>query len=89
MVDFLADDQKQRERELVSAEMIPTTATSLSFWEKFFELHYKMMVSSTEGVQNHMYSSAPYEWPLMRRGIAYWVSSDSNVSVSTSMSSNS
>lgn len=61
--------------------MIPTAATSLSFWEKFFELHYKMMFATTESVQNHMYSSVPLEWPLMSRGIAYWVSSDSNVSI--------
>lgn len=59
--------------------MIPTAETSLTFWEKFFELHYKMMFSGTESVQNHMYSSEPLEWPLMSRGIAYWVSSTSNV----------
>ncbi|CAH0558350.1 unnamed protein product [Brassicogethes aeneus] len=76
-----SDDQKERERELVTAEMIPTSATSLSFWEKFFELHYKMMFSGTESVQNHMYSSEPLEWPLMSRGIAYWVSSNSNAQI--------
>ncbi|KAJ8920574.1 hypothetical protein NQ315_004713 [Exocentrus adspersus] len=77
----LADDQKERERDLVTAEMIPTTPTKLSFWEKFFELHYKMMFVSTDSVQNHMYSSEPLEWPLMSRGIAYWVSSSSNAQI--------
>lgn len=62
--------------------MIPTSPTKLSFWEKFFELHYKMMFVSTDSVQNHMYSSEPFEWPLMSRGIAYWVSSASNVGIS-------
>jgi dolichyl-phosphate-mannose-protein mannosyltransferase len=76
-----SEDQKERERELVTAEMIPTAATSLTFWEKFFELHYKMMFSGTESVQNHMYSSEPFEWPLMSRGIAYWVSSTSNAQI--------
>lgn len=76
---FTAEDQKERERELVAAEMIPTSATKLSFWQKFFELQYKMLFTSTDGVQNHMYSSEPLEWPLMSRGIAYWVSSKSNV----------
>ncbi|XP_030755009.1 protein O-mannosyltransferase 1 [Sitophilus oryzae] len=76
-----SEDQKERERDLVTAEMIPTAATSLSFWEKFFELHYKMMFASTESVQNHMYSSNPLEWPLMSRGIAYWVSSSSNAQI--------
>lgn len=77
---FSAEDQKERERELVTAEMIPTQATKLTFWNKFFELQYKMMFSGTESVMNHMYSSEPLEWPLMSRGIAYWVASDSNVS---------
>lgn len=80
-MDSAADDQKERERELVTAEMIPTSATHLSFWDKFYELNYKMMFSNSEGVQNHMYSSDPLEWPLMSRGIAYWVSSTSNAQI--------
>nr|CAH7742103.1 unnamed protein product [Callosobruchus chinensis] len=66
---------------MVTAEMIPMAPTKLSFWQKFLELHYKMLFSSTDGVQNHMYSSEPLEWPLMTRGIAYWVSSTSNAQV--------
>lgn len=77
---FLADDQKERERDLVTAEMIPTSPTQLSFCQKFFEIHYKMLFANTDSVQNHMYSSEPLEWPLMSRGIAYWVSSSTNVS---------
>ncbi|XP_018574130.1 protein O-mannosyltransferase 1 isoform X2 [Anoplophora glabripennis] len=76
-----SDDQRERERDLVTAEMIPTAPTKLSFWQKFFELHYKMMFVSTDSVQNHMYSSEPFEWPLMSRGIAYWVSSSSNAQI--------
>lgn len=66
---------------MIKAEMIPTAATSLSFWDKLFELQFKMLFSGSESVQNHMYSSEPLEWPLMSRGIAYWVSSNSNVSL--------
>ncbi|KAL1491635.1 hypothetical protein ABEB36_012204 [Hypothenemus hampei] len=76
-----SEDQKERERDLVTAEMIPTGATSLSFWQKFYELHYKMIFATSESVQNHMYSSTPLEWPLMSRSIAYWVSSDSNAQI--------
>ncbi|KAJ4442184.1 hypothetical protein ANN_12050 [Periplaneta americana] len=75
------EDQKDRERELVNAEMIPLRATTLSFWEKFIELQYKMLFANQENVQNHMYSSEPLEWPLMARGIAYWVSPHSNAQV--------
>lgn len=75
------EDQKDRERELVNAEMIPLRPTSLSFWEKFLELQYKMLFANQENVQNHMYSSEPLEWPFMARGIAYWVSPHSNAQV--------
>ncbi|XP_071634121.1 protein O-mannosyltransferase rt isoform X1 [Temnothorax longispinosus] len=76
-----SEDQKQRERELISAEMIPLQATALSFWEKFAELQVKMLFGGQEGQNSHMYSSGPFEWPLMSRGIAYWVSNDSNAQV--------
>lgn len=73
------DDEKERERDMVNAEMIPLRATVLSFWDKFLELQYKMLFTHQENVQNHMYSSEPLEWPLMTRGIAYWVSAEHNV----------
>ncbi|XP_039310165.1 protein O-mannosyltransferase 1 isoform X2 [Solenopsis invicta] len=76
-----SEDQKQRERELISAEMIPLQATTLSFWEKFAELQVKMLFGGQEGQNSHMYSSGPLEWPFMSRGIAYWVSNDSNAQV--------
>lgn len=76
-----SEDQKQRERELINAEMIPLQATTLSFWEKFVELQIKMLFSSQEGQNSHMYSSDPLDWPLMSRGIAYWISNDSNAQV--------
>ncbi|XP_017891392.1 protein O-mannosyltransferase 1 [Ceratina calcarata] len=76
-----SEDQKQRERELINAEMIPLQATTLSFWEKFQELQIKMLFSGQEGQNSHMYSSDPLDWPLMSRGIAYWVSNDSNAQV--------
>lgn len=76
-----SENQKDREREMISAEMIPTTPTKLSFWDKFFELQYKMIFTTVSSVQNHMYSSEPSEWPLMSRGIAYWVASNSNAQI--------
>lgn len=76
---FLAEDQKERERQLLNAEMIPTGPTLLSFWEKFIELQMKMLWH-TDQIQSHMYGSDPLEWPFMSKGIAYWVDKDSNVS---------
>lgn len=77
--NFSASDQKERERQLLKSEMIPTERTSLSFWQKFRELQMKMFWQS-ETVQNHMYSSEPQDWPLMSKGIAYWYRKDTNVS---------
>ncbi|XP_011506531.1 PREDICTED: protein O-mannosyltransferase 1 [Ceratosolen solmsi marchali] len=76
-----SEDQKQRERELLNAEMIPLKATILSFWEKFIELQTKMLFNSQEVQNTHMYSSSPLDWPITTRGIAYWVSTKSNAQV--------
>lgn len=60
--------------------MIPTGPTMLSFWDKFIELQNKMLWYN-EQIQSHMYCSEPLEWPLMNKGIAYWVAKDSNAQI--------
>lgn len=60
--------------------MIPTAPTVLSFWQKFKELQLKMMWH-TEPIQSHLYGSEPLEWPLMSKGIAYWVAKTSNAQI--------
>uniref|UniRef100_A0A8D8M8C3 Protein O-mannosyltransferase 1 n=1 Tax=Cacopsylla melanoneura TaxID=428564 RepID=A0A8D8M8C3_9HEMI len=72
------EDDKDRERDLVNAEMIPIKSIRLSFWSKFIELQYKMLLHESSGVSNHMYSSEPIEWPTLTRGIAYWISAEHN-----------
>uniref|UniRef100_T1JMV6 Protein O-mannosyltransferase 1 n=1 Tax=Strigamia maritima TaxID=126957 RepID=T1JMV6_STRMM len=74
-------DRKDRERELGLAEFVPTAPTHLSFWEKLWELQFKMFLVNQENVQDHMYSSGPFEWPFLTRGIAYWVSQESNAQI--------
>ncbi|XP_013182933.2 protein O-mannosyltransferase 1 [Amyelois transitella] len=76
-----AEDRKERERELVSAEMIPTAATQLSFWEKFLELQHKMVAHAPDAPHGHMFASEPAEWPLLVRSIAYWLSPNSNAQI--------
>lgn len=79
---IIAEDQRERERQLLNSEMIPTERTSLTFIEKLIELQQKIFwhnpVSGT--TKNHMYASYPLEWPLMDKGIAYWIDQKSNVS---------
>ncbi|KAL7734893.1 hypothetical protein ACLKA6_011167 [Drosophila palustris] len=73
-------DQRERERQLLSAEMIPTKRTHLSFWAKLLELQTKMFWQAKQ-VQSHMYSSQPHEWPLLDKGIAYWLDSSSSAQI--------
>lgn len=75
-------DQREREREMVHAEMIPTKPTSLTFLEKFFEIQFKMLWShSSDALPTHMYSSEPLDWPFLSKGIAYWVDAGSNAQI--------
>ncbi|XP_030569577.1 protein O-mannosyltransferase 1, partial [Drosophila novamexicana] len=73
-------DQRERERQLLSAEMIPTKRTKLSFWAKLLELQTKMFWHAKQ-VQSHMYSSQPHEWPLLDKGIAYWLDDSSSAQI--------
>ena len=59
--------------------MIPEAPTKLSFMEKFIELQIKMLITNQENVQNHNYASDPTEWLFLTRGIAYFISKESNV----------
>ena len=43
-----------------------------------FSLYYHFI---QENVQNHNYASDPLEWPLLTRGIAYFISKESNAQV--------
>ncbi|XP_067643362.1 protein O-mannosyltransferase 1-like isoform X1 [Eurosta solidaginis] len=69
---------KDRERELLNAQMIPTKVIQLTFIEKFFELQTKMLLY-TKQMDDHMYSSTPLEWPLLDKDIAYWVNPKTSI----------
>ena len=76
---FSDEDEKDRQLELMTTDFIPLEPVVMGFWEKFFELQIRMLFISNENVQNHMYTSSPWEWLVLTRGIAYWVSPESNV----------
>ncbi|XP_017081211.1 protein O-mannosyltransferase 1 [Drosophila eugracilis] len=74
------EDHRERERQLLTAEMIPTHRTRISFWAKLMELQSKMLFH-TKSLSSHMFSSMPHEWPLMDKGIAYWLDSESSAQI--------
>jgi len=76
-----SEDPKERERERLSVEMIPPHAVNLTFWEKLYELQYKMIFNNQENVAGHMYASDPLDWLTLKRGVAYWVAKDSNAQI--------
>ena len=39
-----------------------------------------MLRTDTDLVTEHAFASRPLDWPLMRKGVAYWMANDSNVS---------
>lgn len=62
------------------AEFVPLKPTQLSFWEKMLELQYKMLIVNQENIEDHIYScDSPLDWILLTKGIAYWISPESNV----------
>lgn len=75
-----SSDEKQRERDLVGTEFVPLTETQLNFWEKMKELQYKMLIGSQDKIEGHMFENeSPLSWLTLSQGIAYWISTDSNV----------
>lgn len=74
-------DQKELMAQMMKEEMIPTAPTKLSFFQKFIELQMKMLWYDKTLSNAHMYSSEVFEWPLMSKGIAYWIAKDSNAQI--------
>ncbi|KAG9510653.1 Protein O-mannosyltransferase 1, partial [Fragariocoptes setiger] len=67
-------DQRERENELGSAEFVPLEPTSLSFWDKFLELHVKMFSFTQDASKDHLYAcESPFDWILLSKGTAYWI----------------
>lgn len=79
------EDQKEREMQFGQAEFVPLEPTSLTFLEKFYELHYKLLTYQQDIMKDHIYAcESPLDWIFMSRGTAYWVDNhavDGNVQI--------
>lgn len=68
------EDQREREIQFGQAEFVPLEPTSLTFFEKFYELHYKLLTYQQDTMKDHIYAcESPLDWILMSKGTAYWV----------------
>lgn len=79
-----SEDQREREMQFGQAEFVPLEPTSLTFFEKFYELHYKLFSYQQDAIKDHIYAcESPLDWILMSKGTAYWVnnSSDDNAQI--------
>ncbi|KAK2704460.1 protein O-mannosyltransferase 1-like [Artemia franciscana] len=75
------EEKEDLQRELMNTDFIPLEPVKLNFIEKFLELQIRMLFITNENVPNHMYTSSPWEWLLINRGIAYWISPTSNAQI--------
>lgn len=75
-------DPRDRELDLISAHFLPLDTTTLSFWQKMKEIQYKIILGSHhDKVEGHMFQvHSPLAWLTLFQGLAYWVSTESNVS---------
>lgn len=70
-----SEDKQVRDQELGKAEFVPLEPTSLSFTDKFIEIHQKLLDYQSDVIKDHIYAcESPLDWILMRKGTAYWVS---------------
>lgn len=53
----------------------------MPFLSKFWEIQLKMLESTKELSAEHTFGSRPSWWPLMRRGVAFWIARDTNAQV--------
>lgn len=69
-----SEDQKEREQQFGQAEFVPLEPTSLTFFEKLYELHYKLITYRQDSIRDHIYAcESPIDWILLSKGTAYWV----------------
>lgn len=78
------EDKEELALELGKTEFLPLEPTTLSFFEKLYELHYKLSTYQQDAIKDHLYAcDSPLDWIFQNRGTAYWVdgSIDSNAQI--------
>ncbi|KAK2565791.1 Protein O-mannosyl-transferase 1 [Acropora cervicornis] len=69
------------EDEVNKTEVQELASKPMPFFTKFWELQLKMLESKKELANEHTFGSRPSWWPLMRRGVAFWIAKDTNAQI--------
>ncbi|KAK4207261.1 Dolichyl-phosphate-mannose--protein mannosyltransferase [Rhypophila decipiens] len=62
-------DSPRRQREEKKVKTLP-------FLQKWFHLQRLMFWHNNQLTSSHPYSSAPWQWPLLLRGVSFWTQND-------------
>ncbi|SPN96874.1 probable dolichyl-phosphate-mannose--protein O-mannosyltransferase [Cephalotrichum gorgonifer] len=68
-IPSLGEDDKRRVK-------VPRKVKSLPFLQKWFELQRSMFWHNSRLTSSHPYSSQPYQWPLLLRGVSFWTNNE-------------
>ncbi|EPE07854.1 glycosyltransferase family 39 protein [Ophiostoma piceae UAMH 11346] len=68
IVSLPADDSRREKPE--------KNVKTLPFLQKWFELQRSMFWHNNQLTSSHPYSSQPYQWPFLLRGVSFWTQND-------------
>lgn len=68
IITLPADDARRQKPE--------RQVKTLPFLRKWFELQRAMFYHNSKLTSSHPYSSHPYQWPFLLRGVSFWTQSD-------------
>ncbi|XP_047134650.1 protein O-mannosyl-transferase 1 isoform X1 [Hydra vulgaris] len=74
----LPSNMTEEEARAILANQNHIEISDMTFFQKFWELQTQMFKVNSMITQEHVYASRPFEWPIMKRGIAYWIDTKSN-----------
>ncbi|CAK7566290.1 MAG: Dolichyl-phosphate-mannose--protein mannosyltransferase 4 [Sporothrix epigloea] len=73
---WLVEDIPSLPAEDVRREKVERSVKSLPFLQKWFELQRSMFWHNNQLTSSHPYSSLPYQWPFLLRGVSFWTQND-------------
>lgn len=68
-IPSVPEDDKRREKPERKIKSLP-------FLQKWFELQRAMFYHNSRLTSSHPYSSQPYQWPFLLRGVSFWTKGD-------------